>query len=513
MKNKVEYIVLLALTFAMLVLPAVQQHTQWFKMKPLNGVTVVTERPKLNIKTFMSGEYQRQGEQYLSENIGFREPLTRLYNQLSWSLFRYTPNKSIFVDDDNWIFNDFTIKHYYGQSMYDFRGSDEEMVQKMADDAKMLYLLQNVLKEYGVTFFVCLAPGKDMVCAEHVPQVNDFSLPAGIRAIDYYPPVFDSLGINYIDFSKYYMDIRDTVSYPLYLKSSSHWSNQAAVYAADSLFHYMEELGCINIHDLLIGEEYVDKTHFLDADLEEAMNLIWPIENDKFRYNSIGIDDDTTAVRPKWLIVGDSYYQGFMYNLDLDLFFQSHHYWYYNAIVHDDPLHNGVDEVDILRELLSNKMVMLIYSPCNLYDLNRHFLTRSLFSIFFDDDVPQEKLENIKQDIRNTPEWYASIEQKAIKNGRDVELELEGNARYLLYNSPGIYFNEFNATEVPTSRNSRIAKVLEEIADPRRENLRQQMMENPEWMNSIREKAQSAQITIEEAMEKDIDWLLQNEER
>ena len=47
--------------------------------------------------------------------------------------------------------------------------------------------------------------------------------------------------------------------------------------------------------------------------LEDLMNLLWPIETTVNRYNRISIDNDTTAVKPRWLAVGDSYYQGIKY--------------------------------------------------------------------------------------------------------------------------------------------------------------------------------------------------------
>ena len=119
MKSKIIYNTLLALTVVILVLPAVQQHTKWFKLKPLHGVTVATVRPKLSVKSFMTGEYQRQEEQYLAENIGFRELLVRCYNQVSWSLFRLPQNKRVFVGSHAVIMN----KRRLGDDAYVCAGS------------------------------------------------------------------------------------------------------------------------------------------------------------------------------------------------------------------------------------------------------------------------------------------------------------------------------------------------------------------------------------------------------
>ena len=88
MKHKGLHIALFVVAVAVLALPAVQQHAKLFELAPLKGVTVGAERPHLNPSTFLSGEYQRQEDQYLTENIGFRELFVRSYNQWSWSLFR-----------------------------------------------------------------------------------------------------------------------------------------------------------------------------------------------------------------------------------------------------------------------------------------------------------------------------------------------------------------------------------------------------------------------------------------
>lgn len=510
MKHKGFHIALCVLTVLLLALPAVQQYARLFKLRPLAGATVVTERPQLNVGTFMNGDFQKQEDRYLSEQVGFREVFIRSYNQVCWSLFRKVQNKTIYINDDNWIFNDFTIKHHYGQSGYDFGDTNEAVVEKMHASALMLRQLQELLKEYGVSFFVCLAPGKDMVCEEHLPEVEGFDRPPGVLAIDYFPPMFDSLGINYLNLSDYYLQIRDTVSYPLYYKSSSHWSNLAAAYVSDTLLHYMEHLSGLNLHDLRYSEPYQAFMRAPDADLESLLNLMYPIETDTYTYTTVTVDNDSTAVKPRWLIVGDSYYWGFQYNLPMNQLFDSYHYWYYNSTIHNDPLHNNVSQVDVLNELLSTDVVMLLYSPSNLYDLNRQFLTNALYNFYFDDASIKAKNEKIKQNIHNTTVWYAKIEDNAEKYGKTLEQSLDDEARYMLYNFPGYYFQEFKTAEVAACRNPRIDQVLSRLNDPERVPYRKEMLSNPEWLKAIREKAAASNITIEEAMERDIDWMLKN---
>lgn len=444
MKRRAIYIILCVLTVALLFFSSFQQYCHFFKFKPLAGVIEATERPRFQLKLFMQGTYQHQMDNYLSENLGFREFFIRSYNQTLWSLFHQPNNESIFVGKDNWLFNDYVMNHYKGKSLFGYARSEEEMILKMTADARRLQTMQNILGEYDVSFFVCIAPSKDMVCDQYLPKVRDDERMKTIRAIDYYPPLFDSLGIHCLNFSDYFMQIRDTVSYPLYYKSSSHWTNLAATYLADTLIHYMEALSGLNIHDVSFSEPFMAWNREPDNDLETVLNLMRPIETNHYPYVNVVLDDDSTAVMPKWLVVGDSYFRGFQYNLPLDKLFASHHYWRYNNTIYDDPLHDNTSEVDLLRELLSSDMVTVLYTPCNLFDLNRQFLTQSISCL----------------------------------------IDANGN------------------------RNPRIFKVLNEINDPERERYRREMFRNQEWLASIREKAKRSEITIEEAMERDIDWLL-----
>ena len=444
MKHKAIYSILFVLTVALLFCSSFQQYFRFFKFKPVAGVIVATERPQFQLKSFMNGTYQNQMDSYLSENVGFRECFIRSYNQLVWSLFHQSNNESIFVGKDDWLFNDFVMNHHKGKSLFGYAQTEEEMILKMIADARRLKTLQSILEDYGVSFFVCIAPSKDLVCDQYLPKVRDDERLDAVRAIDFYPPLFDSLGIHCLNFSDYFLQIRDTVSYPLYYKSSSHWTNLAATYLADTLIHYMESLSGLNIHDVSFSEPYLSWNREPDNDLETVLNLMYPIETNYYSYVNVTLDDDSTAVRPKWLVVGDSYYRGFQYNLPLDKLFASHHYWRYNSTVYDDPLHDNTTEVDLLRELLSSDIITILYTPCNLFDLNRQFLTQSVSC---------------------------------------------------LCDANGVL-------------NPRIDKVLNEINDPVRDRYRQEMFRNQEWLESIREKAKRSEITIEEAMERDIDWLL-----
>lgn len=508
MKQKGWYSVLFVVTVVLLALPAVQQQWHLFNFRPLLGSTVSSERPQLTVKSFMSGQYQVQEDRYLSEHVGFRECFIRYYNQLTWSLFRKSQNPSVFVGKDNYLFNDFVMEHCKRQSAYVFYGSNEGAERRMRSDANMLCQLQGILASYGVNFFVCMAPSKDLVCEEYLPVIRESEKRDGIYAIDFYPHLFDSLGIHYLDLSEYFMQLKGNVSYPLYLKSSSHWSNQAATYMGDTLIRYMENLSGLNLHNLTFTPPYLAPTREPDGDLEQVLNLMRPIETNSQYYVNAIPDNDTAAVRPKWLVVGDSYFRGWQYNLPLDALFASHPYWRYNNTVYDDILHDNTSQVDLLRALLSADFVTLLYTPCNLYDLNRKFVTQSLFSLCFDEQEVAVALAEAKRQILNNDEWMSRLRQRADSRNLDLQQVIDDEASYMLYGSPGHYLDQFNEATVPAKRSSRVAKVYAEVHNPERERYRAGLSKNPDWLASIKEKAIKQQITVDEALERDIDWLI-----
>ena len=109
-----------------------------------------------------------------------------------------------------------------------------------------------------------------------------------------------------------------------------------------------------------------------------------------------------------------------------------------------------------------------------------------MFSFYYEDGTLEASLEAVRQSDENLT---------------------ESDARYLLYNAPGYYLPEFKEAKVASRRNSRLEKVLSETRDPWRVRFRREIMNDPNWLKSEKEKAEKWHITIDEAIERDIDWI------
>ena len=72
MKNKLAYI-LCFLTIGVFIMIYVQDRTHVFKFKKLNGVYYEPKDAKLTFNSFRSGSFQKNLEENLRYNFGFRE--------------------------------------------------------------------------------------------------------------------------------------------------------------------------------------------------------------------------------------------------------------------------------------------------------------------------------------------------------------------------------------------------------------------------------------------------------
>lgn len=450
----------------LLLLPVAQTHFELFEMKPLAGVQNETgdtiKKPELTWASYKNSSYQKQMDKYLMETVGFREFFIRYYNQYLWSLFCKTYNENVVVGKNRWLYETVNIRDHYQSLIHDINFSDERMRKTFDNDAARLYKIQEILKEYGVTFFVSLEPGKDYIFLEYLPENKNFFKPNGVHAYDYYKDKFAEIGNNFIDFNALFMQWRDTKDFPVYYKTCTHWSNISATYAADTLLRYMESRSGLNIPNIAIGEPYYDTPREPDCDLEDLLNLLIPHQAEKYMYADVSVIPDTAAMKPKLIVIGDSFFWNMTYVLPLKEIFKYNHYWYYNSTIYFDSKHKNTSEIDIVKELLDSDIVMLAYTTTQIYSIDRGFIPNALLHLCFDDDEIRSKVEGIKNNIKNSEEWSKSIAKKAKEQGRSFDEMVEIDARWLVDNNPEEYFDELKGDGVPTKRSSHLLELVKQ---------------------------------------------------
>ena len=385
--------ILFALTAFLLFASAMQQATNLFHFNPLNGVTIEVPKPKASFSSFRDGSLQDSTEAYLKQHYGFREPLTKLHNQMRWTFFRYAQVEEdgrIVITPNNWIFEPLTLEEYYQGLAYYYGYDSASMVQKFEAEAQRLCQIQDLLEPYNTWLFVALMPGKEQICSEHLPKNTIYHKEKQITAYGFYSKRLKELGVNCIDFADWFMQMKDTASYPLFPQTGTHWSVLAAQHSADSLVRYMEDLADIDMLNISLCPDF-QRTVLADRDLESLMNLIWPLKKRPNRLAYAYPEGDSTAVRPTLITIGDSFYWNILNLTPVWAVFEKVPYWYYYSTAYfdgdDHTVSKKVKDLDVLQEVIDADFVMLSYSTVTLYQMSNGFSEQLLYLL-------NKKIEN-----------------------------------------------------------------------------------------------------------------------
>ncbi len=453
------YKILFFSTIAILLLFLVQTVTPIVGFEPLNGVTEKLEKPEPTFQNYADGSWQQFIDAYCNEHFGFREPLIRYYNQYLWSCFKETNNATVLRGKDNWLFEEIYVKDHYESLMYNYTNDTAEMRKIFETEVLRLWKVQELLKEHNIHIFVNITPRKDVIFPEYLPENRSYLHPEGLRAYDYYKKRFDELGVNYIDNVALFKKIKNNVDYPLFPKTGTHWSNIASVYVFDSILRYMEVLGNQSLRNLEISKKYTAPTRKPDDDLEQLLNLARPIPSAPNYYVDVKVIDDSTAAKPYFIVIGDSYHWNFVYNIPLLDIFRKVPYWYYNYIIYGDEENTATLDLDLEKELMRTDYIMLNYGTTSLYGLGSCFLPRALLHLCYDQTIIDSVASRVMDTIKSDKKWYAELLEESKVKHKKVEDILYDLALYMIKMNPEVYIDELKGDKMPTSRNKNLKEL------------------------------------------------------
>lgn len=503
--------ILFLITIALFGLIFVQSVWHPVDLKPLDGAAYKAEFPKLTFKSYKDSSFQNNLNKYSQDNFGFREWALRFYNQYLWSFYHKTNAEIVMEGKEGYLYENLCVRDHYQSLMYNLTEDTTVMLNLFETDALRMWKVQELLKEHDIHIFVNIPPGKNDIYPEYLPENVYNDKPDGVHAYDYYKPKFDELGINYVDHVTYFKEIKDKVDYPLFPKTGTHWTNLAATYAFDSIIKYMEVLGDRNLLNVSLSEKYIDKNRHPDDDLEQLLNLAFPIKPNTNYYTDVKVIPDSSAVIPNLLTIGDSYFWTISYNIPLDTIFNRYPYWYYNSTIYFDKYNHSTKDIDFVGELMSADYIMLNYCTTQLYDLASKFLPRALVYLCYDDEERNDKVEQLVNNMKNDQNWYNALLEKAKNQNMSIEEVMRNDAIYLVYQQPESCFDDLKGYRLPTSRNESLNKInADDYFEGRIKKVMDNMKADPEWFENIREKAEKEGVSLETQMRNDAIWMLNN---
>lgn len=472
-----------------LTLPVLQGLIGFVSIRELDGSFENPEKINCSLDTWFKSDFQSAYYNYFKCNIGFRNFFVRLYNQIDFSLFKIPHCSYVIIGKNNVLYQDVYFDAYQGK---DFIG--KEMIQ---EKLRKLKFVQDTLEKQNIYFLFLIAPGKVSFMPDNVPPNYDlFNLK--VTNYDVVSDEMKFLGIHHIDFRKYFLKIKDTISHPLFPKCGTHWSGYALTLVADSVFKYFENRSGVDLPDYKISAGYSSKTDlkFTDDDLVKAMNLLYDIESYTMYYPTITFLNQPEKQKPSLLTIGDSFNKSFwgFYPYFENLFSSSSRYWYYNHSVDwPDSVSKQKIRVSTLEtkgEIRKHKFILIVSTEQNLSNPGFGFI-EDAYDAYTGSEC-ENRLNNkinlnfYADKIRNNKTWLLAVTKKSIDRHIELNMMISLDASWVLLNE-----------------NKNLDLVVKKIM--------QDIKSNPDWLTSVTKKAIDNNVTLDEMVSLDAIWVYFNQ--
>jgi hypothetical protein len=304
----------------------------------LSGHYIPMTKPVLSLKNIFNRDFQEQAESWINENIGFRNKLIRVRNQIAWTLFVKPSIKGVVVGKEGYIFNLSYIHAYSGQ---DYIGQDS--IQLFIHRLKAI---QDTLASQGKTMLVMLAPGKGSYSHQYIP--DKYLKKLGRTNYSDYKALLPASGIQFLDFKNWFDQMRDTSTYPLFPKTGVHWSRFGASLAADSMLGLLNKLQSVRLPRIKLENiRWSYPPNPQDEDIGKALNLIKRPRPIPMGEREV-VYPDTLIKKPSVLIIADSYWFGIADCEILNHDFSATDLLYYNRSLLKNSLKDSIHKIDLI---------------------------------------------------------------------------------------------------------------------------------------------------------------------
>ena len=372
MANKVKTGILFFI-FAVLLLPLVQKSLPFIKSKGLDGEFIIAADTVFTPRGWFDGSYWNKKSRYLNDNMGLRPDIIRLNNEIDYDLFGKIHSEWRLFCENNCVFQDMYIYSYLGR---DYNG-----YPYIHEKVRKLKAIQDTLARLGKFLVFVQSPCKAFYYPENFP--GEFKDTAhGPTNYATYTRLADSMGLNLIDFNKWFVSMKDTSKELLYPKQGLHWSVYGSWLAADSLTRYIERQRHISmIHPYWDTLIHTQKPRFTDDDITKTMNLIFPVTTETFTYPAIKYKGAKNSTKPDVIYIGDSFFFPWMYQGYLDSTNGNWQLWYYyNVLVNRYvPMSSWhmLDDNYCIDQINKTDGIVVMFTSRNLDKLAKDFVEKT----------------------------------------------------------------------------------------------------------------------------------------
>jgi len=421
--------ILLLLILLLLIIPFIQSEFNLIKLAPLKGAITQPEKTHFNINDWFSGTYQEQEEKYLNETFGFRNLFIRINNQLAFSFFNKAKANGVIIGKKNYLYEENYIKAYYGT---DFIG-----IESTTHRMQRLKYIQDTLSKLNKNLILIFAAGKGSFYPEYFP--DSYKTKKGVTNYETHVKLAQKMGINFIDFNKYFIEHKNKSKYPLYPQYGNHWSYYGTCIVADSIIRYIEKKRKIDMPNLYWNGVDLCQPKETDYDVADGMNILFKLKSFNMAYPNIQFESDSKKTKPSVLVISDSFYWG-MFGFGISNAFTNSHFWFYNQQIYPDSYQSPLEtsQINLKEEIARHDVIIIMATEPTLPKLGWGFIenTYNLFKgekkkIVFDAKF-QTKMINLRNYIKSDKNWMENIKKKAALKKVSVDSMLTLDAIWLI---------------------------------------------------------------------------------
>lgn len=417
--EKNSYLRLLSIGIVIiLALPMAQDFFGIWKEAPLKGAFEEKEAVEWSKEGWLTGTYQEATGEYLRQQFGGSTWAVRWHNQYLYSLLGMATNTNLVLGKDNYIFEKVYLDEIEGKNY-----SGQEYLQTIAEQ---LAFIQQQMAQKGQLLITVLAPNKARYYPDYLPEGVEIE-----EDTTNYHILKQKLAnhqVNVLDVEAWFMEARDTTTYPLFPPYGTHWSVYGVALFVDSLLGYIEDKTNRPTAELVWDSLWTSsRLQDPDNDLEELLNVAFYLPATPMPYYKAHFRMNEQTFKPRLLAIGDSFWgtYGFRYHLSRDCFNQPEYWYYYKT-----RFPGGEPRTEADRALFDQQEVIVIeVTTANiphfgwgaLDGLRNHYNTA--------DDIYVKEME---AKIRADEEWFKAIVAKAKERGLTVDEMVTLDAEYMV---------------------------------------------------------------------------------
>ena len=321
----------------------------------LGGVIRNVPEPEVSIETLMSGSAQSQFNDYLTEHIPGRPLMVRIRSELSFGLFRSSPNNYYSMNLQGNLFSWGNVSSYMQYEEPDSEEEAAELVRKIEE-------VDRLLTACGKKLFVFITPCKIRYAEEELPVSDRLLLPEQKKGnYEQLVSALEKSSIDCFDSIAYIEQHTFDEAVPLFQRTNVHWSVVVGNQVGAAFGKYMEENSPYDFPEIEVGARPCEEPVYPDGDAYEVFNLLEKPYDDY--YEPVINVQDPTGDHPDVFCRGGSFMGQSVAALIRNDYFGEDVYFENSQIFRNKysslEVSHSYEELD-LREMLSGKEIVIL---------------------------------------------------------------------------------------------------------------------------------------------------------